>query len=123
MLDSKSVLTDVWLPGEPRSYLSTSRRMMKRAVQETAMNYKTIILSLLRQNRREYQRLVQAKQLAPTLDLLAQELRERHRDYLTVLAEKDPTTPEVTHSQPAFELALAEIEERLKAGWSDPAAA
>jgi hypothetical protein len=42
---------------------------------------------------------------------------------LTILAEKDPTTPEVTHRQPAFELALAEIEERVKAGWSDPAAA
>jgi ATP-dependent exoDNAse (exonuclease V) alpha subunit len=78
MLDSELVLTDVWLPGEPRSYLSTSRRMMKRAAQETAMNDKTIILSLLRKNRPEYQRLVQAKQLAPTLDRLAQELRERH---------------------------------------------
>ncbi len=77
------------------------------------MQYKTIILELLRQQRSLHERLRKSDTLLETLNEQALRLRERHLEWLAVLLEATPGSEPSQLTAMAFELARAEWETSL----------
>ena len=77
------------------------------------MQYKTIILELLRQRRSLHERLRKSDTLLETLNKHALRLRERHLEWLAVLLEATPGSEPRQLTGAAFELARAEWETSL----------
>jgi hypothetical protein len=83
------------------------------------MQYKTIVLELLTEHVVLHEQLRQSRQLLPTMERLALELRTSHLDWQDRLYTTNPdSTPEQLSSE-ALELALRELIDRLPS-WSNP---
>jgi hypothetical protein len=78
------------------------------------MQYKTIALELLRQRPEVHDRLRASRTLLPTLELLAGELKARHEFWTGQLSRANPGGAGGQVAGEALELALAELQGRLR---------
>lgn len=78
------------------------------------MLYKTIVLELIQQRPKIYDRLRQRRMLLPTLNRLASELKDRHLAWNQELQATRPGSGSQIASE-AAELAVSELEDRLSA--------
>ena len=85
------------------------------------MQYKTIVLELLRQNQPLHERLRRSDTLLETMTEQALQLRARHHEWMAVLAEATPGSEPDQFKTTAFELALHEWEFLLTESDSLPA--
>ena len=77
------------------------------------MQYKTIVLKLLRQRREYYAQLASQRKALPTMNLLAQELKTHHETWQAELQQAQPgSAPDLIASQ-ALELAVQDLERIL----------
>ena len=81
---------------------------------ETAMMYKTICLGLLEQRPELYDQLQNSRQLLPTLNRLASELKTLHQAWIQELRATRPGSDTQIASE-AMELALRDLQDRLSA--------
>jgi predicted DNA-binding protein (UPF0251 family) len=79
------------------------------------MQYKTIILELIRQNEPLHDRLRSNRNLLATVDRLAAQLKADHETYLNQMVTQEPAASRSAVSQQAFEMAIKEAEEQLMA--------
>ncbi len=77
------------------------------------MQYKTIILELIRQNEPLHDRLRSERNLLATVERMALEFKSRHLEHLRCLTEAQPHQEQTQPTSQAFETALKEMEERL----------
>jgi hypothetical protein len=77
------------------------------------MQYKTIVLNLLRQRRELYQQLKTTRKLMPTLDRIANELKLSHAAWQTDLSLARPDSDPSQIASEALERAIKELEDRL----------
>lgn len=77
------------------------------------MQYKTIVLELLRQNTKLHEQLRRSDTLLETMNEQTLQLRARHHEWMAVLAEATPGSEPSQFSGVAFELALKEWEDCL----------
>jgi hypothetical protein len=77
------------------------------------MQYKTLTLQLLRDNRSIYQRLKQTRTLPPTLVHYSRELKRSHEVWKDSLSESKPGSAPSQIASEALELALSDLQERL----------
>lgn len=78
------------------------------------MQYKTIVLELLKQQTEFYDLLRITRRLMPTLEVCAQQLKDNHEAWKETLSQAKPgSEPSQINSQ-ALELALKELEDRLR---------
>lgn len=80
------------------------------------MQYKTIILQLLEQNPQVRDQLKRDRQMLPTMERYALELKTRHEAWKETLSQTMPGSDETQIASEALELALKEVEDRLPAG-------
>ena len=75
------------------------------------MQYKTIVLELLKERKELHEQLRLTRRLLPTMESLARDLKARHDHWKETLAtpESDP----IRISSEAMEMALSELEDRL----------
>lgn len=85
------------------------------------MQYKTIVLELLRQNKPLHEQLRRSDTLLETMTEQAWQLRARHHEWMAVLAEAIPGSEPDQFKTTAFELALHEWEIFLTESDSLPA--
>ena len=78
------------------------------------MQYKTIVLELLRQNKPLHEQLRRSDTLLETMTEQARQLRARHHQWMALLAEATPGSEPDQFKTTAFELALHEWEIFLK---------
>ena len=79
------------------------------------MQYKTIILELIRQNEPLHDRLCSNRSLLATVDRLAKQLKADHETYLNQMVTQEPAASRLAVAQQAFEMAMKETEEQLMA--------
>ena len=79
------------------------------------MQYKTIILELIRQNEPLHDRLRSNRSLLASADWLAAQLKADHETYLNEITMQEPTASRPAVTQQAFEMAIKEVEEQLMA--------
>ena len=77
------------------------------------MQYKTIVLELLRERAELHEQLRQTRQLLPTLEALAAELKTSHDGWKETLAQAKPGSEASQIASEALEMALKELVERL----------
>ena len=77
------------------------------------MQYKTIILQLLEQNPQIRDQLKRDRQMLPTMERYALELKSRHEAWKETLSQTMPGSDESQIASEALELALKEVEDRL----------
>ena len=77
------------------------------------MQYKTIVLELLEQRTELYAQLRKTRQLLPTMEALATELRDRHMVLTASLTQAHPGSDPSQIPSQALELACKELEDRL----------
>lgn len=77
------------------------------------MHYKTIALELLQQRAELHEQLRLTRQLRPTMEALAMELRELHLSWKETLAKARPNSDPYQISSEAMELALKGLEDHL----------
>lgn len=79
------------------------------------MQYKTIILELLKERPQMHERLRQERKLLPALEIYARELKASHQGWMEALTMLRPGSNPAQISSEAMETALKELEERLPA--------
>jgi hypothetical protein len=79
------------------------------------MQYVTLTLQLIRMYPEIHNQLKRERAMLPTVNRLARELKTRHEELKTLLAQTRPGS-ELQISSEALEIALRELEERLSAG-------
>ena len=77
------------------------------------MQYKTIVLELLRDRTELHEQLRLTRRLLPTLETCAQELKASHESWKETLAKENPGSDPSQIASEAMELALKELEDRL----------
>ena len=77
------------------------------------MQYKTIVLELLKERKELHEQLRLTRRLLPTMETCAEELKARHEHWKETLATATPESDPSQISSEAMEMALAELEERL----------
>jgi len=77
------------------------------------MQYKTIVLNLLRQRRELHNLLKSSRKLLPTLDRVAKELKLSHATWQIDLSQARPDSDPSQISSEALEKAIKELEDRL----------
>jgi hypothetical protein len=77
------------------------------------MQYKTIVLALLEQRTELYEQLRQTRQLLPTLEALATELRDHHLALTESLTQASPDSDPCQIPSQALELAVKDLEDCL----------
>ena len=77
------------------------------------MHYKTIVLDLLKQRKELYDQLRTSRQLLPTLDALATELRDHHLALTESLVQANPCGDPSQMPSQALELAVKDLEDCL----------
>ncbi len=82
------------------------------------MQYKTLTLQLIRAYPQIHNQLKSARAMLPTVDRLARELKTRHEELKTLLAQARPGS-DLQISSEALEIALKELEERLSAATAE----
>ncbi|HXE51924.1 MAG TPA: hypothetical protein VN541_02870 [Tepidisphaeraceae bacterium] len=80
------------------------------------MLYKTIVLQLLEQRPEIYDRLRRQRQVLPTMEYYASELRSLHLAWQETLVQTSPSSDERQLASEALELALKDLEDRLPGG-------
>ena len=80
------------------------------------MQYKTIILQLLEQHPEIHDQLKRHRQMLPTMERYARELKTRHEAWKDRLFQEMPGSDESQIASEALELALKELEDRLPSG-------
>ena len=77
------------------------------------MQYKTIVLELLKERKELHEQLRLTRTLLPTMESLAKDLKARHEHWKETLATATPESDPVLISSEAMEMALTELEDRL----------
>lgn len=77
------------------------------------MQYKTIVLELLKERTELHEQLRLTRRLLPTLDACSKELKTSHESWKETLFQSKPGSDPSQISSEAMELALAELEDRL----------
>lgn len=77
------------------------------------MQYKTIVLEMLRQRTELHEQLRLTRRLLPTLETCSKELKASHEAWKETLSQTYPTSHPSQISSEALELALKELEDRL----------
>ena len=89
------------------------------------MQYKTIVLELLRDHPEAHQQLSSRRTLLPTIELYARELKASHEAWAECLRRAMPGRGGIQITSEALEIALWELENSLRAefspGESEPA--
>jgi hypothetical protein len=80
---------------------------------ETTMQYKTIVLELLKERTELHEQLRLTRRLLPTMETCARELKASHETWIETLTQSNPGSDPSQISSEAMELALRELEERL----------
>jgi len=80
------------------------------------MQYKTIVLQLLEQHPEIYDRLRRQRQVLPTMEHYARELRSLHLAWQETLTQATPGSDPSQITSEALELALKDLEDRLQSG-------
>jgi hypothetical protein len=80
------------------------------------MQYKTIVLQLLEQHPEIYDPLRKKRQVLPTMEHYARELRNLHLAWQETLNEARPESDPSQITSEALELALTDLEDRLQSG-------
>jgi hypothetical protein len=77
------------------------------------MQYKTIALELLRDRTELHEQLRLTRQLRPTMEACAKELKASHEAWKETLAEARPDSDPSQIASEAMELAVKDLEDRL----------
>ena len=77
------------------------------------MQYKTIVLELLRDRTELHEQLRLTRRLLPTLETCARELKASHESWKESLSQTNPGSEPSQIASEALELALKELEDRL----------
>ncbi len=77
------------------------------------MQYKTIVLELLRQRPELHEQLRLTRRLLPTLETCSKELKASHETWKETLATANPGSDPSQIASEAMELAVKELEDRL----------
>ena len=77
------------------------------------MQYKTIVLELLKERTEFHEQLRKERKLLPTLELYAKELRTSHQAWKELLTQMRPGSDQTQVASEALEIALKELEDRL----------
>ena len=77
------------------------------------MQYKTIVLELLRERTELHEQLRQARQLLPTLETLAGELKMSHDTWTAMLAQAKPGSEPMQIPSEALEMAVKDLVDGL----------
>jgi hypothetical protein len=77
------------------------------------MQYKTIVLELLRERTELHEQLRLTRRLPPTLGTCSQELKASHQSWMETLAIANPGRDPSQIASEALELAIKELEDRL----------
>jgi hypothetical protein len=80
---------------------------------EANMQYKTIVLELLKERTQLHEQLRKERKLLPTIERHARELRKSHQAWKTFLAQARPGSDKSQIASEALEIALKELEDRL----------
>jgi hypothetical protein len=80
------------------------------------MQYKTIVLHILEQRPEIYDPLRRQRQVLPTMEHYAQELRSLHLAWKETLTQQRPDSDPSQIASEALELALKDLEDRLPSG-------
>ena len=80
---------------------------------ETLMQFKTIVLELMRQRPQLYKQLKKEHSLLLTVEICARQLKERQQALQEVLAQANPGSNPSQVASEALEIAVKELEERL----------
>jgi len=80
------------------------------------MQYKTIVLQLLEQRPEIYDQLRRQRQVLPTMEYYALELRSLHLAWQESLTQSSPGSNPSQIASEALELALKNLEDRLRSG-------
>ena len=77
------------------------------------MQYKTIVLELVRERTELHEQLRQARQLLPTLESLAGKLKMSHDTWTAMLAQAKPESDPSQIASEALEMAVKDLVDRL----------
>jgi hypothetical protein len=77
------------------------------------MQYKTIVLELLKERTELHEQLRLTRRLLPTLETCAHELKASHESWKESLSEAKPGSDPSQIASEAMEMALKELEDRL----------
>ncbi len=77
------------------------------------MQYKTIVLELLKERTELHEQLRLTRRLLPTMETCAKELKASHEHWKETLATANPESDPSQISSLAMEIALSELEARL----------
>ena len=77
------------------------------------MQYKTIVLELLRERTELHEQLRLTRRLLPTLETCARELKTSHESWKESLSQSNPGCEPSQIASEALELAIKELEDRL----------
>ncbi|TXT36752.1 MAG: Uncharacterized protein FD138_885 [Planctomycetota bacterium] len=77
------------------------------------MHYKTIVLELLQQQTEWHEQLRRQRQLLPTMERLAQELKLDHESLKGVLSQARPDSDPIQIASEALEIAIQELRDRF----------
>jgi hypothetical protein len=80
------------------------------------MQYKTIILELLKQRPQMHELLRKNRKLLPALEFYAQELKTSHEAWKETLSQAKPDSDQSQIASQAMEMALKDMEDRLPTG-------
>jgi FtsZ-binding cell division protein ZapB len=80
---------------------------------ETAMQYKTIVLEMLKERTALHEQLRQTHRLLPAMETYAKQLKASHQSWMETLSAARPGSDPAQISSEAMELALRELEDRL----------
>jgi hypothetical protein len=80
---------------------------------EAAMQYKTIVLELLKERKELHEQLRLTRRLLPTLETCSQELKASHETWKDTLAAANPSSDPIQIASEAMELAIKDLEDRL----------
>jgi len=86
---------------------------------ETSMQYKTIVLELLKERTEFHEQLRLTRKLLPALETYAQELKTSHEAWKEVLTQARPDSDPSQIASEALEMALKDLEDRLPSGSPD----
>lgn len=88
------------------------------------MQYKTIVLELLKERTELHEQLRLTRRLLPTMETCSRELKASHETWKEALARANPSSDPTQIASEALELAIQELEDRLpsvsKANESEP---
>lgn len=83
------------------------------------MQYKTIILELLRQRPEMHEQLRKSRKLLPAMEFYAKELKTSHEAWKETLSEAKPGNDRSQIASEALEMALKEMGDRLPSASPD----